>query len=166
MIPPETCVLATESPTQVHPEDPATGLPGRSAVEEFAARNISLGREFVVAVFVVDRLRHINGRFGSDTGDEVLLNMAQHLGERLESGTLFRWSGSAFAVVLDSAQPFSTIEQQMKNLASLRLEKTVEKEGRVVIVAVTCSVMVQKVSEGDSRNAVFETLDDFVSTRG
>ena len=61
--------------------------------------------------------------------------------------------------------PFHIIERQMMKIASLRLDKTIEKEGRTVMLSVSCSVIVQKVSDADSVNDVAENLDDFVATK-
>ena len=144
--------------------DPATGLSGRSAAEELIAANVSQGKDFVVALFLVDRLAHVNGRFGRQTGDEVLLQVAQHVGQRLEGGSLFRWSGPALAAIQEVRGSFNEIERQMKRVASLRLEKTIATDGRFILLPVTCSYLLQKVSAGDSAGVVARNLDRFVST--
>ena len=144
--------------------DPATGLSGRSAAEELIAANVSQGKDFVVALFLVDRLAHVNGRFGRQTGDEVLLQVAQHIGQRLETASLFRWSGPAFAAIQEVRGSFNEIERQMKRVASLRLEKTIATDGRFILLPVTCSYLLQKVSAGDSAGVVARNLDRFVST--
>jgi len=45
----------------------------------------------------------------------------------------------------------------------MHLEKTIEKEGRFVLLPVTCSLIVRKVSDADSLESVVEHLDDFVA---
>jgi GGDEF domain-containing protein len=146
------------------PVDPATGLHGRAAAEEQIAANISQGKDFAVTLFLVDRLAHFNGRFGRKTGDEVLLQVAQHIGQRLETASLFRWSGPAFAAVMDIRTTFTEVERQMKRIASLRLEKTIATDGRFVLFPVTCSYLLQKVLAGDSADVVARNLDRFVCT--
>jgi GGDEF domain-containing protein len=146
-------------------EDPLTGLPGREAAEELIAANISRGKEVCVTLFVVDRFAHINGRFESKTGDEVLLLVAHYLSEQLETGSLFRWSGPALASITAADQSLYEIEQQMTRIVSKRFEKTIESDRRMVLLPITCSCMVQKVSDLDSPEDVAETLDDFVATK-
>ncbi len=157
-------VEVPEPVVTVQPNDPSTGLPGRGAAEQLIDANISRGKAFVVAVFLVDGLVQVKSRFGGETGDEILVAVAQYLEERLETGSLFRWSAPAVAAILEIETSFHAIERQMNQIASLRLEKTIEKDGRFVLLPVTCSVLVQKVSDADSLDDVVANLDDFVAS--
>jgi GGDEF domain-containing protein len=146
-------------------KDPLTGLRGRDAAEEQIADGISQGKEFVVTLFLVERFAQINRRYGSQAGDDVLLMVAQHLGKQLETSSLFKWSGPAFAAVTESEQPLPAIEYEMTRIASKRFEKTIEEDRRTVLLPFTCSSLVQKVSDADSLVGVAEIFDDFVATR-
>lgn len=143
--------------------DTATGLPGRGDAERLIAANISLSKEFAVSVFLVDGLMQVKGRFGNETADEMLREVAQYVEQRLEAGSLFKWSGPAVAAIMEIPPSFQEIERQMRQIAALRLEKTIEKDGHLVLLPITCSHIVQKVSDADSLDRVVENLDDFVA---
>ncbi len=162
---PEPAPAALERRRAAPSDDSPTGLPGRDAAEQRIADNISQGKECVVTLFLVDRFAQIDGRFESKAADEVLLLVAQHLGEQLENHSLFRWSRPAFAAITAVEPSLPAIEQQMARIASKRFEKTIEEDRRLVLLPITCSFLVQKVSDGDSLENVAEILDDFVATK-
>jgi GGDEF domain-containing protein len=145
--------------------DPATGLPGRGAAEEMIAAKISVGKDFVIALFLVDRLSHVNARLGRKVGDEILLEVAQHIGQQPVAGSLFRWSGPAFILISDIHPSLSAVQRQMKRIASMRIEKTVETEGRSILLLVTCSFMIQEISARDSLEALGRNFDRFVAAQ-
>jgi GGDEF domain-containing protein len=119
----------------------------------------------VITLFLVDRFAHLNGRYGTKTGDEVLLLVAHHLGEQLETGSLFRWSGPAFAAITETRSALHEVEQQMARIASKRFEKTIEEDRRMVLLPISCSSIVQKVSDADSVEGIIAILDDFVAAK-
>ncbi len=137
----------------------------RDNAEQLIADKIAQGHEFAVALFAVDGLTQIAARYGPDTGDEVLSQVTQYLEQKLGCGSLFRWSGPAMAAVIEFQSPLAEIEQRMHQIAALRLEKTIETDGRFILIPITCSVIVQKVSDADSLDAVAANLDDFVAAR-
>jgi GGDEF domain-containing protein len=145
-------------------DDLLTGLRGRDAAEDLIAANISQGKEFIVTLFLVDRFAQVSGRFGGEAADEVLLMVARHLGEQVGAGSLFKWSGPAFAAILESEEPLHAIEQRMGRVASKRFEKTLEINRRMVLFPVACSFMVQKVSDADLVENIAAMLDDFVAS--
>ena len=151
--------------SEAQADDLATGLKGRGAAEQLIAASISQGKELAVALFLVNGFGHLSGRFGGQTSDAVLFAVAQYARQRLPTGALFRWSGPALAAIVEMEQSFQAVEQQMANIASMRLEKTMEKSGRLILLPITCSCMVVKVSDADSVESVAETLDDFVATK-
>ena len=162
----EAVPLAPQRRTRPIAADHApSGLNGREAAEELIAANIAQGKEFIVTLFVVDRLALISGRFGHKICDEVLLLVKEHLAGQLEAASLFKWSGPAFAVITEANQPLQVIEQHMMGIASKRFQKTMEKDRRITLLPVTCSLLVRKVSDVDSLDEIAETLDDFVATK-
>ncbi|HEY3940741.1 MAG TPA: diguanylate cyclase [Bryobacteraceae bacterium] len=141
--------------------DPITGLPMRALAEQAIAAKISSKKECVAALFVIDRLASINGRFGRAAGDDVLLLVAQQLAKRLSGATLFRWSGPALAAILEAVTGEATAESQAKAAASMRLEKTIETNGRSVFLLITLFGQVRRVSSADSVDAVCADFDQF-----
>src|ERR1035438_8742310 len=144
--------------------DPATGLQGRAAAEEMIAAKISEGKEFVVTLFQIDRLAHINGRFGRKTGDEILLEVAQYVGKELNTGSLFRWTGPALVAILEIQPSLNAVQRQLKRIASMRIEKSIETDGRSVLLPITCSFLQQEVSARGSVETVAHNMDKFVGT--
>ncbi len=154
-----------EHEPEIHYDDPATGLRGRAEAEQSIDTKISRGKQFIVTLFLVDGLMQVRNRFGDSTGDEMLLAVVEYLKERLDDDSLFRWSGPAIAVIEEVETTFRALEQRMNQIAPMRLEKTIDKDGRFVLLPVTCSLLVQKVSDADTTDAVVATLDDFVATQ-
>jgi GGDEF domain-containing protein len=147
--------------------DPATGLQTRSAAEMAIAAKIVDGKDELVALFLVDRLPALNSRFGRKVGDEILLLVAQHLGQHLpETSPPFRWSGPAFVALANKGDAAPTTERQIKHVASMRLEKNIDTAGRTVMLPISCSVVLQKIVASDSAEAVFQALDKFVASHG
>jgi diguanylate cyclase (GGDEF)-like protein len=162
--PPEGLVMAQEkvagAADQPHAArycegiDAVTGLWGRGEAEKTLAAKIERGKNCFATVFVVERLSALNVRFGRAVGDEVLFMIAQHLAQRLpENSSLFRWSGPAFVAILDDESD-GTVERQMKQIASERLEKSVETRGRSILLPITMSFILQRISGSDSAEKV------------
>jgi GGDEF domain-containing protein len=148
------------------PPDPATGLPGRATAEQLIANKIVEGRDFAIALFVVDRIASINARFGRVIGDQILLSVAQYLGQELaNSSSLLRWSGPAFVVILPIEFNFPVVEQFIKRLGSARFQKDIETDGGSVMLAITCSWVLQPVTPRDSVEMICRTLDGVVAAR-
>ena len=145
--------------------DPTTGLPARLIFERTVCDAITEGKESVVAIFIVERLAYINKRFGRATGEEILLYVAQYLAQELaDSSTLARWSGPAFAAILDSTSTAKRTEMQIRAIASKRLSKTIDSGGRTaVMIPISCSCMVESLTAESSPEAIFSRMDDFLS---
>ena len=84
--------------------DPLTGLANRRGLDLLGTEVLELGEdrnEAVSASFVdVDGLKAVNDTFGHDTGDEVLLVVAQALRDVTARGDVVaRWGGDEFVVV-------------------------------------------------------------------
>jgi GGDEF domain-containing protein len=135
----------------------------RDEVEQLIAAKIAQGKEFVVAIFAIDGLSQIASRYGPEIADDIQLAVVAHLKQALDPGTVHRWSGPALAAILELRTTFQAMERQMHELAAVRLEKTIEKDERFVLLPITCSLIVQKVSDADAVEDVIANLDDFVA---
>jgi GGDEF domain-containing protein len=147
-------------------QDPVTGLPGRLAAEEAIKTKIAAGRQFVIALYTLDRIASINGRFGRQVGDEILVNGARMLAQRLAGTTLYRWSGPAFAAVFDPSVNVATAESRAQQAASLRWEKNIESDDRTVLIVVTYSCHLERISAQVLPDSMFKSMDAFVAARG
>jgi len=147
-------------------EDAVTGLRGRSSAEEMITTRIAAGKEFLVALFMLDRLASINGRFGRLVGDDILVTGAQTLAQKLAGVTLYRWSGPAFVAVFDPSVNLAQAETRATQAAALRLEKNIEADNRSVLIVVTASCHLQRVSSKLAPDAVFRNMDSFLAAHG
>jgi GGDEF domain-containing protein len=145
--------------------DATTGLPARLIFERAVCDALTQGRESVVALFIVERLAYINKRFGRVAGEEILLHVAQYLAQELpDSSTLARWSGPAFAAILDSTSAAKRTEMQIRAIASKRLSKTIDSGGRrAVMIPISCSCTVESLNAENSPEAIFTRMDDFLA---
>jgi GGDEF domain-containing protein len=144
--------------------DPVTGLPGRTAAEGLMAANITAGKDCVSVIFLVNRLGSINGRYGRKVGDEVMLQVAQHLAKRAPSGTrLFRWGGPAFAAIVEVHSNIAELSRDLSRLASLKLEKNIETEHRFVMVPITILYMPKRITANAVAQTVFAEMDQFIA---
>jgi GGDEF domain-containing protein len=146
-------------------QDPVSGLPGRFVAEEAITAKILAGKDFVIALFALDRMVSINGRFGRQVGDEILVNGAKILAQRLTGTTLYRWSGPAFAAVFDPSISVSAAESRAQQAASLRVEKNIETDNRTVLIVATASCHLQRITSETLPESVFKNMDAFVAAR-
>lgn len=144
-------------------QDPVTGLPGRAAAEEAITSKILAGKEFLVALYVLDRMASINGRFGRLVGDDILVTGAQALAQRLSGTTLYRWSGPAFVAVFDPSVNLTQAESRASQASSIRVEKNIEADKRSVLILITASCHRQRVSATLGPDAVFKNMDAFMA---
>ncbi len=147
-------------------EDPVTGLKGRRAAEETITNRIASGKDFLVALFMLDRMASINGRFGRLVGDDILVSGAQALAQKLSGTTLYRWSGPAFVAVFDSSISLTTAEIRATQAAAIRLEKNIDADTRSVLIVITASSNLQRVSGKIAPDAVFRNMDTFMAAHG
>jgi GGDEF domain-containing protein len=146
-------------------QDPVTGLAGRFAAEEAIAAKILDGKDFAVGLFALERMVSVNARFGRQVGDEILVTAAKMLAQRLSGTTLYRWSGPAFAAVFDSSVSLSAAESRAQQAASLRVEKNFESDDHAVMIVVTASCQLLRITGKILPDSVFKSMDSFVATR-
>ena len=74
---------------------------GTDALKSEVARAQRSGWPFSFILLDIDHFKRVNDRFGHDIGDEVLVNVAELLRDRLRrTDTAARWGGEEFAVIL------------------------------------------------------------------
>jgi diguanylate cyclase (GGDEF)-like protein len=89
--------------------DPLTGLLNRRALMEMIKQEVQRasrgGESFVVAMLDVDHFKAVNDRYGHETGDRALVELAGVLGKNLREYDLCgRWGGEEFLVLLPNTQ--------------------------------------------------------------
>ena len=81
--------------------DPLTGLSNRAAMDEFLNRPRHRDRAYAVLAIDLDDFKHVNDKFGHDTGDRLLQVVAERLRGCVRAGDLLvRTGGDEFVVFL------------------------------------------------------------------
>lgn len=106
--------------------DPLTELSNRRGLVEHVERALALARRTGTSVALialdVDHFKRINDRYGHDTGDQVLISVAQRLRRSVRSHDLLaRSGGEEFMVVLSDATEADAV------IAAERLRAAVEE---------------------------------------
>ena len=106
--------------------DPLTGLSTRSQFEREGSKTLELARrqKWTAGLLVVDvnELRTVNDRFGYHVGDELLVELATRLSQRIRScEAIARIGEDEFGVLLQRATPDDAAR------VCLRLEQSLEK---------------------------------------
>lgn len=148
-------------------KDPASGLPGVTSAQAELEKAISGGQGCAVAVLVLEQLRVLNARFGRAIGDEILALAAMELARQLaDLGTLFRWNGPALLLVSNTPlEKLSLLETRLHELASNRIEKTIEVENRSIHLKLTFTWHLRTLDASTGVIDVSRALDDVVTSR-
>jgi GGDEF domain-containing protein len=145
------------------PTDSLTGLPGRPLAKDAIAQRAARGGDFAVAFFFMDRFDSIHARYGQAVSEDLLLLLAQHLGQNfVENDSLFRWSGPSFLVILEIGSSLAALGRRVKEVATARLEKNIEGNGKSIILPVNCTWLIHKVTAGESAEVAFRKMDAFM----
>ena len=144
--------------------EPMTKFSDRAAAERAIAGKIEAANDCMCGVFIVNRLASIAARFGRGVGNEVMLLAADRLAQHLPAGAaVFRWSESALVAVAEVAGNISEVTRRYARAASMSLEKNIETEHRFVMVPITLSFTLKRLSGSCSPPDTFTELDRFVS---
>lgn len=106
-------VAAEQNLLHLATHDDLTGLPNRAALlTEIGRRMDESGQPARVAFVDLDRFRVINESLGHRGGDDLLVQVASRLTERLGSGEMLgRLGGDEFVVVLGDESPDTCVER-------------------------------------------------------
>lgn len=107
-----------------------------------------------LVILDIDNFKTINDRFGHIRGDEVLINLASLLRERLRKGDgLYRLGGEEFAIVANQA------DQAVALGLAEELRELVETSNLVPSMKVTISLGVAECDAADDAKTWFEKAD-------
>ncbi|HTA42805.1 MAG TPA: diguanylate cyclase [Bryobacteraceae bacterium] len=125
---------------ELHPLDPATNLPPKDACVVAMHEPIPPGKRRYVVVMVVNRLQAINARFGYEVGSRVLRHFGEFIQQQLRpEDRLFRWRGPSLVALLESSEPLDQIRNRIRRIMELRVEQTLDIEGRSVMIPVSAA---------------------------
>jgi diguanylate cyclase (GGDEF)-like protein/PAS domain S-box-containing protein len=132
--------------------DGLTDLPNRAAFLQALTQMIEACSEaeeqFAVLSIDLDGLTEVNDVFGHDTGDKLLIEVAQRLQASARGGVVARLSGDEFGLIIDGKQPIAGM------LLAEQLAETMAKEimidGKSVRTGVTTGISIFPYNGADA----------------
>jgi GGDEF domain-containing protein len=146
----------------VEPPDSSTGLFVRCDAEAAIRESRRNGSRSFAVIFVIDRLRHINSRFGQPVGDRLIALFLQRLtGAVLTEDRLFRWGESSFVALLGRRDSEGDVRREIERILFRRLVETFTVKNQSVVVPISATWSIVAIAEMGCDATVAE-LDTFV----
>lgn len=135
--------------------DSVTGLPNRALLKdrlEHALKTAQRTQNIVALVMLnLNRFKHVNDSLGHDVGDQLLMNVANRIGDCIRSDdTLARLSGDEFAIVLENITNADHIALILKKIFTV-LDLPVSIDGHAPLFITACAGV--SLFPGDGRDA-------------
>lgn len=144
--------------------DPLTGLDNRAALDESLPRETEMAHRHKLSLSMLivdlDHFKRINDSYGHAAGDCVLRVAAQRMKAALRtSDRLFRYGGEEFVLLLPATdmQGAAIVAERIRRALE---EQRCECDGETI--AITASVGVAQLGEGESRHTLFDQADKAV----
>lgn len=139
--------------------DTLTKAHSRMKIAEVLEHEVEITKRYKVALslimFDIDRFKDINDSYGHQTGDFVLMEIADIVRADTRITDYFgRWGGEEFIVVLPQTDMMGT-----KILAD-RLARSIENHKFDNVKKVTASFGLTEFKEGDDINSLIKRVDD------
>jgi GGDEF domain-containing protein len=114
-------------------------------------------------IFVIDRLRHINSRFGEAVGDRLVALFLQRVtGALLSDDRLFQWGEASFVALLARRGGEEGVCREMERMLFRRLVETFTVKEQSVMIPVSATWKVVPLAEVSYESAI-AALDAFVA---
>lgn len=121
-----------------------------SEFEEMISASIDRNEDLTLAMIDIDRFMSINDEYGHAVGDEVIIQVSQHISRNVpENAEIYRYSGDEFAVLLQDTEKEKVFLMMEKLRDSFSFDN---KEGEKQIT-VTLSIGISSSPEDGSRIA-------------
>ena len=121
------------------------------------------GSRSFATVFVIDRLRHINSRFGQPVSDRLTVLFLERLaGALFSEDRIFRWGESSFVALLENRDSQDEVRRQIERILFKRLVETFTIKDQSVMVPISSTWSVVPVAETGC-DAMVANLDAFVA---
>lgn len=138
--------------------DTLTGIFNRRYFDEMLemefGRTDRFSTPFTLIMFDIDHFKRINDNFGHQSGDQVLIELANTVSASIRETDLFaRWGGEEFVVLC----PNSALETG--HVLAEKLRKILEERHFEVVGNLTCSFGVASYIQGDDRNSLIGKVD-------
>ncbi|MEJ0230769.1 sensor domain-containing diguanylate cyclase (plasmid) [Klebsiella michiganensis] len=134
--------------------DPLTGLYNRRGINERLLRLNEHKCQYVIAVDI-DNFKSVNDRFGHDTGDAMLVHVADLLSQTCHGGDIIsRFGGEEFIILLPNSTLYAA------SILAERIRATVAGKSLPIVGHLTVSVGVSGLREcGGDRDVMLKTAD-------
>ena len=160
---PETTIANTTTAIPMPLPGSSAGLLGRSDAEAAMRESRRNGSRSFATVFVIDRLRHINSRFGQPVGDRLTVLFLERLaGALFSEDRIFRWGESSFVALLENRGSQDEVRRQIERILFKRLVETFTIKDQSVMVPISSTWSVIPVAETGC-DALVANLDAFVA---
>jgi GGDEF domain-containing protein len=113
-------------------------------------------------IFVIDRLRHINSRFGQSVSDRLIALFLQRLTGLLPEDRLFRWGEASFLALLERRASEDEVCREIERVLFRRLVETFTVKNQSVMIPISATWRVVSIAAMDC-DATITTLDAFVA---
>ncbi|RUO62998.1 GGDEF domain-containing protein [Pseudidiomarina insulisalsae] len=138
--------------------DPLTGLVNRSKLDKALSQGLRKARQerqdFSVILLDIDHFKRINDTYGHQTGDSILVELAQLLRSNTRgSDTLGRWGGEEFLLVAEACS-----RQQSKVLAE-KIRHAIEAYSFHDNIHITASFGIASFQPGDDETTLVRRVD-------
>jgi GGDEF domain-containing protein len=145
--------------------DAITGLPTRAIGEKAIASAMTEGRPRYAAVFALDRICHMAGRYGTEVGSQAIRNFALFLTQKLPSDSLLsRWRGAAYFTLFDNAGTIADAKLLMEQIAIQKVKFNFMTNHRTAMVNLTASFSTFALSGYEAPDALIKQVDHFIET--
>ncbi len=142
--------------------DPLTKLRNRRDMNERIKQISSAGKKYVIGIGDIDSFKNVNDTYGHDTGDTVLVYVAEVLSRNIpDNGYVARWGGEEFLFIIadsDTDAGVSYTEEIHKELRSHVFSVGEREFGVTMTFGVSCG------SAGDNKDSVINTADKLLYT--
>ncbi len=144
--------------------DSLTGLPGRSMAARAMQSAVSVGRPRFAALFCIDRLRYMSGRFGFEAGQQAIKSYAMYLRQRMPSDTmLFRWGGGCFVGLFDLSSSIGDAKGIAEQVAIQKSKLNFDSQQRSALLNLTSSTAVAGLGNARTSEDAIEEFYAFTS---
>ena len=133
--------------------DALTGLGHHGALQDALERAITQGAPLCVAMIDIDDFKQINDTFGHLVGDQVLTEVARRLQSAARAGSVYRYGGEEFTVLLPGASLANA------QAAGERLRAAVANHPFESVPSVTCSLGIAERRDQDNATTLLEAAD-------
>jgi GGDEF domain-containing protein len=163
----ESLALSETEPSGPSPEkDAVTGLPDAGCAARALNSVWSRRKDYYLAVLALERIETINLRFGFQAGDQMLLQLSQHVAQQLTpEDRLFRWRGPCLVILVHRRVPEALVTAELNRLATARLETGMMFREREVLVPASVSWNLFPLSGQSSAEDLVRQINDFAANR-